>query len=51
MTYKEQTKHSIDAYITTTKGIKRAKGGAKGRKEAAWTELKTFELLVNAAKA
>ena len=51
MTYKEQAKRSIDEYIATTKGVKRAKGGVKGRKEAAWTEVKAFELLVNAAKA
>ena len=51
MTYKEKSKRSIDAHIATTKGVKRAPGKAKGRKEAAWSELKAFELFVNAAKA
>ena len=50
MNYREKTKKSLDAYIQTTKGVKNSTGKAKGRKEAAWTEVKALEILVNAAK-
>ena len=51
MTYRDKAKQNIDSHIATTKGVKRAPGKAKGGKEAAWAELKAFELFVNAAKA
>lgn len=50
MTYTQKARKNIDAHIATTKGVTKAPGKAKGKKEAAWSELKAFELLVNAAK-
>ena len=50
MTYLEKAKKNIDEHITSTKGVKIASSKAKGRKESAWTELKAFEVLVNASK-
>lgn len=50
MTYTERSKKNIDAHIASTKGVKHSSGKIKGRREAAWTELKAFEVLVNASK-
>ena len=50
MTYKEKAKRSIDAYIATTKGVTRAPGKVKGKKEAAWAEVKAFEMILEATK-
>ena len=50
MTCIEKSKKNIDAHIASTKGVNRSSGKIKGRREAAWTELKAFEVLVNASK-
>lgn len=47
---KQDMKRNLDRHIRNTKGVTRTTGRKKGYREAAWSEVKALELLLNAAK-
>jgi len=50
MSYKEKSKKRIDAHVARTVGVTRSAGREKGRRAAAWAEVKALETLLQAAR-